>query len=412
MTIAIAIESLSLLMLIFVALVLVKPLLIHSNNKKLILTFGSVIALHSIISIGNGLFGPIYGADNDALRFHDAALTYFDANSTADLILPGWVYSIFLACIYEITQYSWAIGGMLSTVFFAGVLVTCIHLFREFNHNESNSRIDNNLTELKIIVLIGLIPTSIILTSITMREVYQMFFICVAVLYTAKFIKSRRLLDFILMIVALFLFAGLHASFKYYVGIYLLALFCFMMKKFIFSLKNINKIFLLVVVVCGAVLFVDVKILYVIISKFIEGTVGAEVSRAYYGLPPIAPDIFSIMSFMGISTFNYMTRPLPWEMTSYIDIFPFVENVFRIFFIWRIFQLRRYITASMAWVLFAALLLELLWGMGTLNWGTAQRHHLVAWPLFVVVYYAAVSRYKFVKSANTLNKLHCSPATS
>lgn len=408
----IAVESISLLLLLILAAVLIKPLLHHSDNKHLIIAFGSAIALHSFISIGNGLYGPIFGADNDAFRFHVAALTYFDANSTADLILPGWVYSIFLACIYEITEYSWAIGGMLSTVFFAGVLVACIHLFREFNHNESNSRIDNNLTELKIIVLIGLIPASIILTSITMREVYQMFFICVAILYTAKFIKSKRLLDFILMIVALFLFAGLHASFMYYVGIYLLALFCLMMRKFIFSLKNINKIFLLVVVICSAVLFVDVNILYVIISKFIEGTVGAEVSRAYYGLPPIAPDIFSIMSFMGISMFNYMTRPLPWEMTSYIDIFPLVENALRIFFIWRIFQLRRYITASMAWVLFAALLLELLWGMGTLNWGTAQRHHLVAWPLFVVVYYAAVSRYKFVKSANTLNKLPCSPATS
>ena len=185
------VEYTFLILLLLLVAFMLKAFLKQSSCVHVSIAYSGVLALHSLISIWNGFHGPIYGADNDALRFHDAALTYFDANSTADLILPGWVYSIFLAYIYELTEYSWAIGCMLSTVFFAGVLVTCIHLFREFNHNESNSRIDNNLTELKIIVLIGLIPASIILTSITMREVYQMFFICVAVLYTAKFIKSR-----------------------------------------------------------------------------------------------------------------------------------------------------------------------------------------------------------------------------
>ena len=407
----IAVESISLLLLLIVAAVLIKPLLHHSDNKHLIIAFGSVIALHSIISIGNGLFGPIFGADNDAFRFHDAALSYFEADSTADLIVPGWVYSIFLACIYELTAYSWAIGGMLSTVFFAGVIVTCIHLYREFNSNESNIQVDNNLMELKIIILIGLIPASIILTSITMREVYQMFFICVAVFYTAKFIQNRRLLDLVLMATALFLFAGLHTSFRYYVAIYVIALLCFILREIVTSLKLKYKLVLLVAI-CLVVLFSDVSVFYAIIYKFVEGTVGAEDSRAYYGLPVIAANIYSIVSFMFVSLFNYMVRPFPWEMTSVIDILPFFENMLRLFFIWRIFQLKNHMTISMTWALFAALLLELLWGMGTLNWGTAQRHHLVAWPLFVVVYYAAVSRYKFVKSANTLNKLPCSPATS
>jgi hypothetical protein len=401
---SIAIEFIALLLLLIVAIVLIKPLLHHSDNKHLLIAYASVIAIHSSVSIWNGLYGPVYGADNDALRFHEAALNYFDPNSDVDLLVPGWIYSIFLAFVYELTEYSWAIGSMLSTIFFAGVIIISINLYRLLTANCSNLQINNYLTEVKIIVLLGLIPASIILTSITMREVYQMFFICAAVLYTVKFIRNSRLLDLVLMATTLFLFTGLHTSFRYYVAIYVFALLCFILRGIVTPLKWKYKLVLLATI-CLLVLFSDVSVFHATIYKFVEGTAGAEDSRAYYGLPDISANLFSILGFMCISLLNYMVRPFPWEMTSVIDVLPFFENMLRLFFIWRIFQLRRYVTASMAWVLFAALLLELLWGMGTLNWGTAQRHHLVVWPLFVVIYYAVVSRFNFIKSTNNLTQL-------
>lgn len=400
----IAVEYISLFLLIIVAISLSKPLLRHSYNKQLLIVFVSVILLHSIISIGNGFYGPIYGADNDALRFHDAAMLYFDLNSNTDLLLPGWAYSIFLAYVYELTSYSWAIGGMLSTIVFAGLLVVSVHLYRTLSFDKSDAQISKGIAESKIIILVGLIPASIVLTSITMREVYQMFFLGLSVLFTAKYLQRKKVRYLVFMIFALLFFAGLHVSFKYYVFIYLMALFCFQLRK-LFINANLKYKIILFTVTCSALLFLDVSIFHAIIYKFVEGTAGAEDSRAYYGLPEIAATLYSIVSFMFISFFNYMVRPFPWEMTSIVDILPFFENMMRLFFIWRIFQLKKFVTAPMAWVLFAALLLELLWGMGTLNWGTAQRHHLVAWPLFVVVYYAAVSKFKFIKSINTQNKL-------
>jgi hypothetical protein len=258
--------------------------------------------------------------------------------------------------------------------------------------------------ELKIIVLIGLIPASIILTSITMREVYQMFFICATIYFTTKYTCKKRIIYMIFMLCSLFLFATLHASFKYYAVIYLFGLICFEARGFAWSLKLKFKFFLLFIM-SWILLFIDVSLLHAIILKFVEGTSGAEDARAYYGLPLIEANIFSVINFMVISFFNYMVRPFPWEITSLVDILPLFENSLRLFFIWRIYQLRGHMSAAMTWALFAAMLLELLWGMGTLNWGTAQRHHLVAWPLFVVIYSAAVSRSKVVKSINTLSKL-------
>lgn len=406
-----AIEYTFLFLLVIAAISLSKPLFRDSNNKYLLIAYAFVILLHSAISIGNGLYGPIYGADNDALRFHDAATFYFDINSNTDLLIPGWIYSIFLAVVYELTSYSWAIGSMLSTVFFAGLLLVSIFLYRTLIFNHANVQINKDIVESKIIILIGLIPASIILTSITMREVYQMFFLSLSVLFTVKYLQRKQVRDLIFLILTLFMFAGLHASFKYYVAIYLVALFCFQLRKFVINSALKYKI-ILFIVTCLALLFVDVSIFHAIIYKFVEGTVGAEESRAYYGLPEIHANLFSIVSFMFVSLFNYMVRPFPWEMTSPIDILPFFENMLRVFFIWRIFQLKKFVTAPMVWVLFAALLLELLWGMGTLNWGTAQRHHLVAWPLFVVVYYAAVSKFNFIKSMETQDKLSYSSASA
>ena len=399
-----AIEYTFLFLLVIAAIALSKPLFKHSNNKYLLITYAFVILLHSAISIGNGLFGPIYGADNDALRFHEAAMFYFDVNSDLDLLLPGWVYSIFLAIVYELTGYSWAIGSMLSTVFFAGLLLVSVFLYRTLGFNNGYAQNNKSIVESKILILVGLIPASIILTSITMREVYQMFFLGLSVLFTAKFLQRMQARDLALMILALLMFSGLHASFKYYVTIYLAILLCFLLRKIVLNLTLKYKI-IFCVATCLALLLIDVSIFHTIIYKFVEGTVGAEDSRAYYGLPEIRANLFSIVSFMFVSLFNYMARPFPWEMTSLIDILPFFENMLRIFFMWRIFQLRKFVTVPMVWVLFAALLLELLWGMGTLNWGTAQRHHLVAWPLFVVLYFAAVSRSKIVESNNRLNKL-------
>lgn len=406
-----AVESVSLILLLVVAIVLVKLLLTHSDNKRLIMTFVLVVVLHSIISIGNGLYGPIYGADNDALRFHDAAIQYFDINSNVDLLLPGWIYSIFLAVVYELTSYSWAIGSMLSTVFFAGFLVVSIFLYRTLSFNNTNAQINKRMIESRIIILIGLIPASIILTSITMREVYQMFFLGLSVLFTAKFFQRKQIRDLVFLILTLLIFVGLHTSFKYYAAIYLIALFCYQLRK-LFAKINLKYKILLFVAMCLALLFLNVSTFHAIVYKFVEGTTGAEDSRAYYGLPEIDANLFSIVSFMFVSLFNYMVRPFPWEMTSLVDILPFFENMLRIFILWRILQLKKFVTASMVWVLFAALLLELLWGMGTLNWGTAQRHHLVAWPLFVVVYYAAISKLNFIKSMETQDKLSYSSATA
>jgi hypothetical protein len=362
-------------------------------RKHATVAYAVVMAIHASISIWNGFYGPIYGATNDALEFHKAAVLYFNQNSTTDLLIPGWVYSIFLAIVYELISDSWAIGCLLSTVVLGLLCIASINLYKALSFKKNAEFIDADKATVFIILLIGLIPASIVLTSITMREVYQMLFLCLLLLFSVKFIQTPNLIDAFLVLLMLAIFAAWHLSFIYYGGIYLITFIFFQFRRW---LTLISPIVLLIItlLVIGSLFIVDVSSMFAIVSKFIEGTGGAEEARAYYGLPDISANIFSIASFIVISFFNYMVRPFPWEMTSIIDLTTLAENTLRVFFIWRMFVLRSYFSASISWTIFAALLLELLWGMGTLNWGTGQRHHLVVWPLFVVAYYAMTMRYK------------------
>ena len=400
------IEAISLVMIFFMTLFIANK--IQTNNtiptykNHTIIAYLLVIFIHAVVSIWNGFYGPIYGATNDALEFHRAAVLYFDENSSANLLIPGWVYSIFLAIVYQATHQSWAIGCLLSTLFFGLLCVASVNLYNTLVVHKNESCNKSNTIHAMIILLIGLIPSSIILTSITMREVFQMLFLCLTLIYSVKYIQMKSYKYLFLLVTMLTLFASLHSSFWYYSVVYLMAFLCFQFR----HMLHARKPFIIWGLIFGLLCFLfiaNIDPLYTAISKFIDGANKADSgsARAYYGLPEVGSDIFSIIDFVAISFFNYMTRPFLWEMTSIIDITVIVENVMRLFFIWRIFILRRYLSASIVWVLFAAFLLELLWGMGTLNWGTAQRHHLVAWPLFVISYFAVVAQHQASQAGAT-----------
>lgn len=400
------IEAISLVIICFMTLFIANKVQTtknaSTNTNRTIIAYLLVIFIHAIVSIWNGFYGPIYGATNDALEFHRAAVLYFEENASANLLIPGWVYSIFLAIVYEATHQSWAIGCLLSTLFFGLLCVASVNLYNTLLPHK-NLKIDKaNSIPALIILMIGLIPSSIILTSITMREVYQMLFLCLTILYSVKHIQTKKNKYLFLMLLMLLLFISLHGSFKYYLIAYLLIFICFKFKHY-FYIRKPFYILGLIVALSLFILITNVDPLYAVIRKFINGTIqaGSENARAYYGLPDVDSNIFSVLNFILVSFFNYMTRPFLWEITSVFDITVIVENVMRLFFICRIFVLRRYLSASIAWVLFAAFLLELLWGIGTLNWGTAQRHHLVAWPLFVISYFAIVTQHQASRARMT-----------
>jgi hypothetical protein len=86
---------------------------------------------------------------------------------------------------------------------------------------------------------------------------------------------------------------------------------------------------------------------------------------------------------------EYMFSPLPWQVANGLDAYALAEAVLRFALLllallawWRARGERRSQYSFLLWCYFS---LELLWSLGTLNWGTAIRHHLPGYGLLVAV---------------------------
>ena len=96
--------------------------------------------------------------------------------------------------------------------------------------------------------------------------------------------------------------------------------------------------------------------------------------------------MLDFLIFLPISLFQYLFEPMPWKISSLVDIILLIENLIRGILIF--FALKALFSKStpMRRVLFILIILyffmELIWSLGTTNWGTASRHHV---PIFGVL---------------------------
>ena len=95
-----------------------------------------------------------------------------------------------------------------------------------------------------------------------------------------------------------------------------------------------------------------------------------------------------LIFFFPTALFQYWFEPMPWRINRIIDAALFFENLLRGYLIWRAFVGIRKISGRgrnvMFFVFFSYLALEFIWSLGTMNWGTAVRHHLPSFGLLVL----------------------------
>ena len=109
--------------------------------------------------------------------------------------------------------------------------------------------------------------------------------------------------------------------------------------------------------------------------------------------------ILSIPFFL----FQYLFEPMPWRMSSIVDIVVLLENMLRFWLIWNALKylVGSYLNKPMFvasnyfrnerfifFIFLSYLVMETLWSLGTSNWGTASRHHIPSLGLLLVVGFA------------------------
>ncbi len=369
------------------------------RNVKLVSLAVLAILVRQMASLINIYYFILIGADMDAVGFNN------NASMMASSIQPAWfgefgaieagskVYIQYLAFFYRIFGVSKLLGQTLSIIAFSFSLLVFVKITK-------NLRLTRYSVGLAI--LYGFLPSVVIFTSITLREAYQMLFFLMSI-YFALWLRKKATLPIMLMlIIGAAGLAILHNGLLVY-GIFLVCLSFFWGLGFSFTNwgkeNPLNKLVgvLLIIGIVGA--WATYASDMGGASKALMSGEGGEYAGVYrervgsdrsaYGGTLDTSSVITFIPSAVLVTFFYMFSPFPWQISNAADIYGALEGYLRLILIYyglmTWYRSRGERRSQWGYLLICYFSLEFLWAIGTSNWGTAIRHHVVAYSILVIV---------------------------
>jgi hypothetical protein len=159
--------------------------------------------------------------------------------------------------------------------------------------------------------------------------------------------------------------------------------------------RNLRFLFAGMLVVC--VIIITQKIgWFMTIEKALEAAAGLrQALLAYEDVRTVYSFMLDTSSVLGIVTtvpmvfVQYMFAPFPWQVENVKDICILLESILRfILLFFAVSSWRRSsgeVRSCYSFLLIAVLGMELVWALGTVNWGTAARHHIPSYGVIVLL---------------------------
>ena len=369
---------------------------------KLTLWLGSFLRL--VIAFLNGFVGPTYGSSDDALGFHLYAVRYTQ-NLASDVFALSNIYPSFLGVFYFITTDSLFLGSALSALGWLASAFILLRIMRILSFKMSN--------QWRVMLIYALIPTSLMYTSLTLREPFQLLFINLALYAALKIYFHRSIAHWLVLFLAGVGMGALHGALLAS-GIFIIAGTLFLLTSRNRKGVSFTKVVLVtpIVILClfyGFSLFTSISYggrmedgLSVAVQAYQEGTMVAE-QRANYRTDTEINGLGGLILSTPFFLFQYLFEPMPWKMSSIVDVVALLENMLRFWLIWNALKylVGSYLNKPMfvahnyfgyerciLLIFLSYLVMETLWSLGTSNWGTASRHHLPSLGLLLVASYA------------------------
>ena len=372
---------------------------------KLTLWLGFFLRL--VIAFVNGFVGPTYGSSDDALGFHVMAAEV-SQNLVFDVFVIGHIYWYILGVFYFITTDSLFLGSALSALGWLASAFILLRIMRILSFKMSN--------QWRVMLIYALIPTSLMYTSVTLREPFQLLFINLALYAALKIYFHRSNAHWLVLFLAVVGMGAMHGALLVS-GIFIIVGTLFLLTSRNRKGVSFTKVVLVtpIVILClfyGFFLFTSLTTygdrldegLAVAVRVYQEGTLSdGEYARANYRtdieIDGLGGLILSLPSFL----FQYLFEPMPWKISSIVDVVALLENMLRFWLIWNalkylvgsypnkpMFVARNYFGDKrfILFIFLSYLIIETLWSLGTSNWGTASRHHLPSLGLLLVASFA------------------------
>lgn len=364
--------------------------------------------LRVIVAFWNGFFGPSPGADLDAMGMHGFASDVARTGDFDDFHIGFTPYTNILGLIYRYTFDHVFVGSLLSCFIW---LISAHVLYKSFVLLSSEKK--KIATALWIYALI---PSSIFMTSVTIREPYQILFVNLSIYFCLKIFLKKGLLNWPFLILSILAAGFLHGALLAF-GIILVAgtllLIVFRKVRHIPWLKLLPLFIIAIVFVYfGFSAYVNFSYdLSIGLANSIENyqiSLSAEEARTHYKTDISISSMGGLFIFIPLGFIQYLFEPFPWHISAISDVVVFFENIVRAWLIWTAWkrvhrsadQFRRFLY----FVFIFYLIIELIWSVGTINWGTSVRHHLLAWSLILIACFGSLDQPK--KKSNKQNANH------
>jgi len=361
------------------------------SDTKLVLAIWFCIVSHHAVAFLNAYVGSVIGADVDALNFHASAV------NLAALPEPVWFFGVgnglvtyihSLGLLYRAFGASLIFGGELSVLAFA---MSCIVLVKLVD------LLDLRRFRVWIILLFGLLPSAVIFRSATLRESWQMLFFLLCVYWAIRLRKRSGILIFSFMLMSALCMATLHYSLAYY-AVYLIAISVYWgilgRKKGVRQMRHLRFLFAGLLVACVIMLTLKMG-WYMGVGQALREAENFRLEavtilgRTTYGAMLDTSSVGGLVNTIPMVFVQYMFAPFPWQVENVVDILAMLESMLRIaLMFFALSSWRKYsgeVRSYYCFLLIAVLGMEFVWALGTVNWGTATRHHVPGYSVIVLL---------------------------
>jgi len=248
-----------------------------------------------------------------------------------------------------------------------------------------------------IVLLFGLLPSAVIFTSVTLRESWQALFFLLSVYWAMRLWKQPGILNVSFLLISASCMALTHHGLSRF-AMYLIAISVFWgifgRKKNVRWARHYRFLFVRLLIVC--VIISSIKLgLFMTLGEAVEGATDLRRTLLLYDVRTNYSFILDKSSVLGIVTtvpmvfVEYMFAPFPWQVENVKDVYALLESMLRfmlLFFAvssWR--RSSGEVRSYYGFLLIAVLGMELMWALGTANWGTAMRHHVPGFSVIVLL---------------------------
>jgi len=390
-------------LLIFLSFFIVYKFWKTKKDKKLTLAIGFVLLLHHFVAIINSYFYTFPGAEPDPVNFQGLAIEWA-AGGKLLLSFGTNFYAQLLGIFYRIFEPSQLFGEELSILAF---LLSCFVLIKIIELL--------NISEHTVLLLLiyGLLPTNLIFCSKILREPYQILFFMLSVYWGLRFHLKPAKGAMIFCVFSALIMGLFHKALILYALFLVPVLFLFSPQQISGSLSDRRRFMNRRWIIIGLILIILAGIVIIgnldsikgleVMRAFLSGRglkyaaeyrtklifENAPNARANYG---IILDTSSVITLIRSTLFMfvcYLFAPFPWQVTNWLDLYGAAESLLRFLLItfsiiswYRADGIKRRIWGLLLAIYFS---MTFLWAIGTVNYGTSIRHHILTnWIIIVL----------------------------